>query len=101
MPLGSYAWPTGLLEVCLVLHDRDVNDLLNFASYQVITKYEQVTGAKPSGLFFNKVLSVLNRDLGAVHLQLRLPHCWYRWGDEVVRILMPRHLQWVHEDPPR
>ena len=43
----------------------------------------------------------MNRDLGTVHVQLRLPHCWYRWGDEVVRILMPRHLQWVHEDPPR
>jgi hypothetical protein len=30
---------------------------------------------------------------------LRLPHCWYRWGDEVVRYLMPSSIRWNHEEP--
>ena len=29
---------------------------------------------------------------------MRLPHCWYRWGDEVVRYNMP-YLTWNHDDP--
>ena len=80
---------------------RNANDLLNIACYRTIEKHVELTGEPPTGLFFNKILSVLNKELEAENTPLGLPHAWYRWGDEVVRILMPSALEWVHEDPPR
>lgn len=84
-----------------MIYRRETNDLLYFASYKVIEAHERRTGESPTGLFFNKLLSILNRELEARHVHFGLPHCWYRWGDEVVRIHMPRAIEWVHEDPPR
>ena len=47
------------------------------------------------------MLSVLNREMESRYIHLGVPHCWYRWGDEVVRILMPKAISWVHEDPSK
>lgn len=84
----------------MLVYHRDTNHLLNVACYSVISEHERITGEPPTGLFFNKVLSIINKEF-APSVQIGLPHCWYRWGDEVVRILMPTPVQWFHEDPPR
>ncbi|MHB8584864.1 MAG: hypothetical protein ACYDDF_03385 [Thermoplasmatota archaeon] len=58
-----------------------------------------VSGRPPSGLYFNKVMSLLHRRLKAERIDLGLPHCWYRYGDEVVRQWMPSAVYWDHESP--
>lgn len=85
----------------MLRYRRNHSDLLYLASYKVIEIHERNTGESPTGLFFNKVLSMLNRELESRHIHLGLPHCWYRWGDEVVRTHMPAAIEWIHEDPPR
>lgn len=46
-------------------------------------------------------MCLLYRNLKEASLDLRLPHCWYRYGDEVVRYHMPAQIRWNHEDPRR
>jgi hypothetical protein len=78
-----------------------LNEPLSIACYTVIKEHGKANGSLPTGLFFNKVLSILNKEMEEAHMPIHLPHCWYRWGDEVVRVLMPPDLEWIHEDPPR
>ena len=68
------------------------------ASYLVISEHHKRVGAPPSGLFFNKLMSLLHTNLLKENIDIKLPHCWYRYGDEVVRYLMPYPLEWNHED---
>ncbi|RLF72100.1 MAG: hypothetical protein DRN55_06605 [Thermoplasmata archaeon] len=46
-------------------------------------------------------MCLLYRNLKKKNLNLKLPHCWYRYGDEVVRYHMPHQIRWNHEDPRR
>ncbi len=46
-------------------------------------------------------MCLLYRNLKRKNLNLKLPHCWYRYGDEVVRYHMPHQIRWNHEDPRR
>lgn len=78
--------------------DRD-GSIISIASYSVISKYEERTGLQPTGLYFNKMMSLLHNEMKARGKDLGLPHCWYRWGDEVVRYLMPNSIRWNHEEP--
>ncbi len=71
---------------------------LAYSSYKFIKEYVDNTGTEPSGLYFNKALSFLNTNLKRDGIELGLPHCWYRWGDQVVRYYMPRELKWTHEE---
>ncbi len=66
--------------------------LLNYASYLVVQRYEVLTGDKPNGVFFNKILSLLNKNMD----QLKLPHYWYRYGDQVCRQKMPYNIEWTN-----
>ena len=79
---------------------NDFNTLLSLASYNVIIKYKDTTGSPPSGLYFNKMMSIIYNELKEKHrINITLPHCWYRYGDEVVRYLLPHEIRWTHETP--
>ena len=80
----------------MLIEDTD----LKFAAYYVIKQFRLKTGDDPTGLYFNKAMSIINSKMKEDGYNLRLPHCWYRWGDEVVRYCMPFELGWSHEDPP-
>lgn len=73
--------------------------LLHYTSYMVIKKYEKAMGDFPSGLYFNKVMSLCNRKLKKSSIDIKLPHYWYRYGDQVFRGTMPRNIMWDHESP--
>ena len=80
----------------MLIEDTD----LKFVAYCVVRQFKKRTGRDPTGLYFNKAMSLINTKLKEEGYNLRLPHCWYRWGDEVVRYYMPFELGWNHEDPP-
>lgn len=74
-------------------------DYVRYAKYMFISQYRSTCGSNPSGVMYNGFLVLLNRELiDKIGKDIRLPHCWYRWGDEVVRCNMP-YLEWNHDDP--
>lgn len=74
-------------------------DHIRCASYAFIEGYSRTQSHPPSGVLYNKYMTLLNRELmDNLGVDIRLPHCWYRWGDEVVRHDMP-YLRWDHGDP--
>lgn len=74
-------------------------DHIRCASYAFIERYSRTQSHPPSGVLYNKYMTLLNRELmDKLGVDIRLPHCWYRWGDEVVRHDMP-YLRWDHGDP--
>jgi len=76
------------------------NPNLVYSAFLVITNHIKKTGEEPSGLYFNKVMSLLHFKSKQKGTDIQLPHCWYRYGDEVVRYLMPTSIGWNHEEPP-
>jgi len=77
---------------------KNVDLPVGMASYLVITEHQKRTGSPPSGLYFNKMLSLLHLELKEQGTDIHLPHCWYRHGDEVVRFQMPYDIRWNHEE---
>ncbi|MHB8360945.1 MAG: hypothetical protein ACYDAO_03700 [Thermoplasmataceae archaeon] len=71
---------------------------LAYASQRFIDRIEEIFKASPSGLYFSKGLYFINSETKKSHHEIMLPHCWYRWGDEVVRYQMPKELAWTHEE---
>lgn len=83
----------------MVRQNKGRNDLgVAYASYYLIKKYKDSNGFSPSGLYFNKAMSYVNTNIRKHGENIMLPHCWYRWGDEVVRYYMPREITWTHEE---
>jgi hypothetical protein len=78
----------------------NVNDYLSIASYLTIKKFKDVKGTDPSGLYFNKIMFLTYKKLRN-KINLKLPHCWYRYGDEVIKFSMPSNVFWNHEDPDK
>ena len=74
---------------------KSKNDVVKKAAYVFIEEYENRTGKRPTGILFNKFMVLLNRHLLSKGTDMHLPHCWYRWGDEVVRFSMP-YIDWEH-----
>jgi len=74
---------------------RSKSDTVRKSSYVFIEEFRNRTGKNPTGILFNKFMVRLNRLLLSEGVDIRLPHCWYRWGDEVVRYSMP-YLDWEH-----
>ena len=72
-------------------------DYVKVSSYIYLKKHRESTGQDSTGVLFNKYMTLLNRRLLAEGTDIHLPHCWYRWGDEVVRYCMP-FIDWNHED---
>ena len=74
-------------------------DYVKYASYIFISQYRSTCGSNPSGVMYNEFMVLLNRELiDKIGKDVGLPHCWYRWGDEVVRCDMP-YPEWNHHDP--
>ncbi|MDR1954534.1 MAG: hypothetical protein LBP82_01100 [Candidatus Methanoplasma sp.] len=71
-------------------------DYVKITSRLFLDKFEEINGFLASGVLFNKYMTLLHRRLKNEGIDIRLPHCWYRWGDEVVRYRMP-YLDWDHE----
>lgn len=79
---------------------ENVNDYLSIASYFIIKKFKDAKGRDPSGLYFNKIMFLTYKKLRN-KINLKLPHCWYRYGDEVIKFSMPNNICWDHEDPDK
>ena len=73
-----------------------VPDYVKISSKVFLDKFEEKNQTAPSGVLFNKYMTLLHRRLKSEGTDIKLPHCWYRWGDEVVRYGMP-YLSWDHE----
>ena len=74
------------------------NELLHYTSYLVIDKYRKEQGKPPTGLYFNKIMSLAHRKLKEEGIDINLPHYWYRYGDQVHKYCMPNELIWDHEN---
>ena len=82
------------------LTGRDIVNEMDYVrvfSYLFLKKYKEKTGTNSSGVLFNKYMTLLNRELLFKGVDMHLPHCWYRWGDEVVRYCFP-FIDWNHDD---
>ena len=77
-----------------------VSDYLSIASYLIIKKFKDAKGTNPSGLYFNKIMYLTYKNLRN-KVNLKLPHCWYRYGDEVIKFSMPINICWNHENPDK
>lgn len=73
-------------------------DYVRMASFIFTNDFEKANSSKASGVLFNKFMILLNRELLSENIDIKLPHCWYRWGDEVVRYGL-NYLEWNHDDP--
>ena len=66
-------------------------------AYVFISKYRAKNGELPYGVLFNKFMTLVYRRIrDSLGKDIGLSHCWYRWGDEVVRYDMP-FISWNHE----
>jgi len=68
------------------------NPALEYASYKIIQRYKDPQTDKVDGIRFNKMISLLNHELlkdKKNGLDIKLPHCWYFYGDMVIRRDMP------------
>ncbi|MDD4669376.1 MAG: hypothetical protein PHE95_06090, partial [Candidatus Methanomethylophilus sp.] len=72
-------------------------DYVRLSSALFIAKFEACNHRRVQGVLFNKYMTLLHRNLKNRGYDIHLPHCWYRWGDEVVRYNMP-YLNWDHEN---
>ncbi len=79
---------------------KSPNSIMGVASYLIIKNYNEKFSDNPNGLYYNKIMSLLNRETKKREIDIQLPHCWYRFGDEVIRFAMPNCVEWNHEDPP-
>ena len=72
-------------------------DYVRIASYLFFDKYRKERSKEVPGVMYNKFITLLYRDLRP-EIDIRLPHCWYRWGDIVVSHCVP-YVKWVHKGP--
>ena len=63
-----------------------------------LEKHRERTGTDSSGALYNRYMTLLNRDLLSGGVDMHLPHCWYRWGDEVAVSCLP-FIDWDRDDP--
>ena len=71
-------------------------DYVKVSSFLFLKKYKERTGNDSTGVLFNGYMTLLNRELLSRGIDIGLPHCWYRLGDEVVEDCMP-FIDWGHE----
>ncbi|MDO9536893.1 MAG: hypothetical protein Q7J68_01060 [Thermoplasmata archaeon] len=75
-----------------------MGDMLSFASYTIVKKFGNGDG-EVDGLWFNKVISLLNKELKDEYgKDMKLPHYWYFWGDMVSIRDMPTDLQLLTDE---
>ena len=76
---------------------RNRTDYVRIASSIFIDKFQAEYGNNPTGIAYNKYITLLHRELKADGIDIGLSHCWYRWGDAVVRYSLP-YIDWTHDD---
>ncbi len=69
--------------------------LLEYASWKIISKYQDTRTGRVDGLRFNKMMSLLNTRLfqGKPKVDILLPRCWYFYGEEVVPKELPSQVK--------
>lgn len=68
-------------------------NLLEYASWKILNKYKNHE-QKVNAFVFNKTMSVLNQQLIDIYgLNIKLPRCWYYYGEQVVPIEMPSQVR--------
>jgi hypothetical protein len=73
------------------IRNRDEDELLGYACYKIISKYKNEKTGKVDSLRFNKMISLLDHRLkDESNLDLKVPICWYFFGEEVVPVEMPQ-----------
>lgn len=72
-------------------------DYVKVASYLFFEEYRKERSEEISGVIYNKFITLLYRDLKP-EKDIKLPHCWYRWGDIVVSRGVP-YVTWEHRSP--
>lgn len=73
-------------------------DYTRIASFMFLEEYGHRYGREVSGVLFNKFLTLLNVGLKEQQgFDMKLAHCWYRWGDVVVGQVLP-YINWTHSD---
>ena len=77
--------------------NRGRTDYVKIASSIFIDKFQSKYGSNPTGIVYNKYITLLHRELKSDGIDIKLSHCWYRWGDAVVRYSLP-YIDWTHDD---
>ncbi len=73
--------------------------LLAYACFKVIEKYKKKGSNKVDSLRFNKMISLLDHKLKEEEkLDLKVPICWYYFGEEVVPLELPQHVKFQHKE---
>jgi hypothetical protein len=73
------------------------SDYVKIASHLFIKEYQRKEKDVP-GVIYNKFITLLYRELKSGGTDIKLSHCWYRWGDIVVRYYTP-YVRWNHDNP--
>jgi len=76
-------------------HSNSKHYYVKVASQIFLEQYRNRNGTDSNGVLYNKYLTLLHRELKAYGKDIKLPHCWYRWGDIVVSHCIP-FIQWNH-----
>lgn len=69
------------------------SDYPRIAAFIFLNEYQYRFGRAPSARILNDFLIQLSQDLRARGCDIRLPHCWYRQGDEVAGSDLP-YINW-------
>lgn len=78
--------------------NKSNTDYVEISSFIFLKRFNDVYGHPPSGVLYNKFLTLLNTSLkNEFNFDMKLPHCWYRWGDVVVKQTLP-YIGWTHSD---
>lgn len=71
-------------------------DYIRISTFLFLDEYGKEVN-KVKGMTFNRFMTQLNYSLQSEkNTDIRLPHCWYRWGDEVVRDHLGSYTKWNH-----
>ena len=73
---------------------------LRYACFLVLRELNLNEDKLLGGTRFNKVMSLLQHELKGSDLDLKLPHCWYLYGDESVPQELPREVHFEHYECP-
>jgi|GEM_PF-624053 len=71
-------------------------DYVKIASYMFLEQYPKREKKEATGVMYNKYMTLLHEELKSGGVDIKLPHCWYRWGDIVVEHCIP-YVQWNHK----
>jgi hypothetical protein len=70
-----------------------MNAMIAYATHQIVKKFADPETGEVDGLWFNKVITLLNYRLRDEYSKdMKLPHSWYFWGNKIEPCLMPKQL---------